>query len=140
MRLKNYAKNYKTKIIKTYLKKNNFFFILNAFINKTKNLNKKIIKFRLNCLAKVKMLVSVKKTVFFNNIKNSIFLIHFEKKKLFLKDINKLSFLHFSIINLNTKIYVFNIFKNINSFNYLQNKLIIFKHFTLYLKPRNNRT
>jgi hypothetical protein len=137
-KLKNFIKNYKTKIIINYLKKSNFFLIFNVFINKTKNFNKKIIIFRLNCLAKIKMLLSVKKTVFLNTVKNSIFLINFKNQKLFLKDFNKFSFLHFSSINLNTKVYLFTVFKNINSFHYLQNKLLIFKHFILYLK-RNSK-
>ena len=40
---------------------------------------------------------------FFNTVKNSIFLISFKNKTLFLKDLNKLTFLNFSNINFNTK-------------------------------------
>lgn len=134
IKLINFIKNYRTKIVTNYLKKNQFFLILNVFTNNTKNLNKKITVFRLNSLTKIKMLMSVKKIIFFNTIKNSIFLIRFKNKKFFLKDLNKFSYLHFSIINFNTKIYLFTVFKNVNSFHYLQNKLLVFKHFFLYLK------
>lgn len=132
-KLKNFIKNYKTKIITDYLKKNHFFLIFNVFTNKTKNFNKKFAVFRLNNLTKIKMLVSVKKIIFFNNVKNSIFLICFKNIEFF-KNLIKLSFLHFSVVNFNTKVYLFTILKNMNSFHYLQNKLLVFKHFILYLK------
>lgn len=141
MALKNYEKQHKVKIILIYLKKNNFFLIFNAFINETTFLNKKIVRFRLNCLAKVKMLLSAKQVIFNNILKNAVFLIHFKNIIVFLKDLIKLSFLNFSSINLNTKIYLSNILKNINSFHYIQNKLLIFKHLILYIKTsRKNRT
>lgn len=131
MSFKNYEKQYKVKILITYLKKNNFFLIFNAFINETNSLNKKIVKFRLNRLTKVKMLISIKQVLFRNILKNGIFLIHFKNIIVFFKDLIKLNF---SSLNLNTKIYLFNIFKNMNSFHYTQNKLLIFKHFILYIK------
>lgn len=134
IKLKNFIKNYKTKIITDYLKKNHFFLIFNVFTNKTKDFNKKLAVFRLNNLTKIKMLASVKKIIFFNTVKNSIFLICFKNKKFFFKDLIKFSFLHFSTINFNTKVYLFTIFKNMNSFHYLQNKLLVFKHLLLYLK------
>lgn len=141
MALKNYEKQHKVKIILIYLKKNNFFLIFNAFINETNSLNKKIVRLRLNCLAKVKMLLSAKQVIFNNILKNAVFLIHFKNIIVFLKDLIKLSFLNFSSINLNTKIYLSNILKNMNSFHYIQNKLLIFKHLILYVKTsRKNRT
>lgn len=133
-KLKNFIKNYKTKIITDYLKKNHFFLIFNVFTNKTKDFNKKLTVFRLNNLTKIKMLVSVKKIIFFNTVKNSIFLVCFKNIEFFFKDLNKLSFLHFSNVNFNTKVYLFTIFKKMNSFHYLQNKLLVYKHFLLYLK------
>jgi len=134
MTVKNFEKPYQMKILTTYLKKTNFFLIYNPWTNKTNPLNKKTVRFRLNCLAKVKMMFSVKQAVFDNILKNDVFLIHFKKISVFLKDLTKLSFLNFSGVNLNTKIYLFNIFTHMNSFCYLQQKLLIFKHFMLYFK------
>nr|AVR57625.1 hypothetical protein [Surirella sp.] len=134
MTVKNFEKPYQMKILTTYLKKTNFFLIFNPLTNKTNPLNKKTVRFRLNRLAKVKMMFSVKQAVFDNILKNDVFLIHFKKIIVFLKDLTKLSLLNFSGVNLNTKIYLFNIFTYMNSFCYLQQKLLIFKHFILYFK------
>lgn len=140
-------KFYKINSIKKYLKKNNFFI---ATIN-AKNLSfieKKlqILKFEPFKLINKVMSKNIENSVQLNVdllINNSIFLIKLNKNKILTRNIltSHFYFLFSSILalKLNNKIYQFTTIKNLNSFNYFQNKQLIRQFCIIKLKQHNFR-
>jgi hypothetical protein len=145
--LLNNKKNYLNYQIKKVLKKNNLLFFINVLNKKTKQLvieNKKLKKFEFkkynfNNKFLIKIFkISINKSIF-NIIQNSIIFIYYEnnKKTLLLnKCIDIFNNLLFFIltVKLNNKFYSINIIKKILSFNYYQNKKLIYKFFCYQLK------
>ena len=135
---KNHNKNSNLIIIIDYLKINKLFFILNIFYEDKQKQNKSSFKYKINNFIKNKLLLSVKQSVFFGCIKNSIVFLTFKNNKFIFKNTNQLNCLNMYNINLNTKLYKFNIINFLSSFTYLQNKKLLFKNFMLYLKKNND--
>lgn len=125
----NYKKLNLNNFLDYNLKTNSFFLIRNNIFIKKPTYNEKILSFRLNSVVKTRLLLSIKKIVFLNVIKNFSFLV-------FLKNLNFLinSFQISSLINFNNKVYLLKCFRKLNSLNYLQNKKLLFKHFSLLIK------
>ena len=135
---KNHSKNSNLIILINYLKINKLFFIFNIFYEYKQKQNKSSLKYKINNFIKNKLLLSVKQSLFFGCIKNSIVFLIFKNNKFLFKNINQLNSLNIYNINLNTKLYKFNVINFLSSFTYLQNKELLFKNFMFYLKKNND--
>ena len=142
-------KFYKLKRIKNFIKINHLLFFIKDFnMSKTKYLiEKKYIK-NLN-LIKYKVINSFLLKLFYNSIKKVILKLFLQYSGIgllkiinFKKKIIKTSFLFlcntlfFNIlcVKLNNKIYSLTVIRRSYSFNYYQNKKLIYKFFTIQLK------
>jgi hypothetical protein len=146
-------KTYKFKKNKNYIKINNLFFFFNG-VNRnstdwiTTEQKLKTYNFNYYKIFNKTILITLNKSIYCNiksSIISSLVLLvkpEFEKSNLNKKIIlNKLDFLNFILlsINLNNKIYSVVIIKEINSFRYFSNNLLLYSFLSASLKIANKK-